>query len=69
MTTMKVGSSVRVNAFLVIAEAVDRGINWGWQHAHKHVEDPGETAIKESLYNDIMNELCEVLRFDDGANA
>lgn len=62
---VEVKEAVRVNAYRVIADAVWSGIGWGWQHAHKHTDQPGEHHIKERLYNDIMDELCEVLEFDD----
>lgn len=58
---VEVRAIVRVDAYRVIADAVERGIMWGWLHAHKHTNEPGEGAIKECMERDIMNELCEFL--------
>lgn len=60
-----VKATVRVDAYRIIADAVERGIMWGWQHSHKHTDDPDRYAIEDAIFNDIMNELCGVLRFDD----
>ena len=57
---------VKVRPYDIVVEAVVNGIDWGWQHAHKHDRAPDVELIKEKLRQDIMGELCEVLDFGDG---
>jgi hypothetical protein len=63
---------VRVDAYGVVCEAVENGIGWGWQRAHKHSEAPSEQALKDAIYQAVINELCEALEFppfEEEANA
>lgn len=62
---VEVRAIVRVDAYRVIADAVERGIMWGLQHATKHVEYPSMDQMTVHLERDIMSELCEVLDFGD----
>jgi len=49
------------------AAAVEVGVEWGWMHAHKHVDDPSEQLIKEAIVRDVVNEISERFRFgEDG---
>lgn len=62
---VRINSSVRLDAYRIIADAVEQGIQWGLQHARKHIDgDPGDDVLAECLERDIMNELCEILEFD-----
>jgi hypothetical protein len=58
-------TKLKMKVYNIVEEAVGRGIDWGWQHAHKHVDDPGEELIKERILNDVMIQLCEVVDFDE----
>lgn len=61
---LKVKDGVRVDAYEVICRAIEEGINYGWNRAHKHTPNPTEEEFKAAIYNAISNELCEVLKFD-----
>jgi hypothetical protein len=60
-----VAATVRVNAYAVIERAIEEGIERGWHRAHKHTDDPVPGAIRSELYNAVLGELCEVLRFHE----
>jgi hypothetical protein len=57
--------SVRINAYAVISRAVEDGIAYGYTRAHKHTDSPGEDLMKREIENAVMNEICEVLLFDE----
>ena len=66
MKKKKITASVlRVNFYSIISDAIDRGIDIGWNHAHKHTDNPGEEMLKQHIFQDIMNELCDILEFDE----
>jgi hypothetical protein len=62
---IKIKAEVKVKTYSVIAEAVDSGINYGWNRAHKHTSLPGEDAIKREIYDGVMMELGELLIFPE----
>jgi hypothetical protein len=57
--------SVRINAYVVIQRAVEEGIAYGYMRAHKHTDSPSEDIIKTDIENAVMNEICDVLIFDN----
>lgn len=68
MTAVDVMATVRVEAYRVISDAVERGIMWGWQRSIKHLDPeqtPDELSVKENMEREIMSQLCEVLDFGD----
>lgn len=58
-------SVLRVDAYKVLVQAIEDGVNLGWSRAHKHNDRPGEATIKESMRNEIMNSICEWFNFDE----
>lgn len=48
-----------------LEDCIERGVMWGWQHAHKHVERPEVEAICDHMVRDIMNEICEEFDLDE----
>lgn len=61
---MQVNSRVKINAYKVIDDAIDRAIRYGYNRAHKHVDRPSEDQMIDEIHRAIMNELCELLTFD-----
>lgn len=59
---------IRVRVYPVLEDAVERGVSYGYHRAFKHTDKPDEEAIKESICQQVMNELCEALIFDDEEN-
>lgn len=56
---------MRANEYLVLSEAVEEGIDYGWMRAHKHVDNPSDEAIKEQLVNAVMASISEYFLFDE----
>jgi hypothetical protein len=54
----------KMKKYGIISDAIERGIQWGWQHAHKHTDTPDEDSVKQHIYDDVMNEIFEVVNFD-----
>lgn len=65
MTKLKVAATVRINAYAVIMAAIERGIEAGYYHAHKHTNTPSREAIEESIRQYIAIELAEVVEWGD----
>jgi hypothetical protein len=62
---LPVSAALRIDAYAVVASAVEAGIARGWRRAHKHTEAPGEHGICEAMEQGVMEALCEVVRFGD----
>lgn len=58
--------TVRLNAYRIIEDAVERGVRYGIHRAHKHVENPGEEHLIQEIHRAVMNDLGEILKFGDG---
>lgn len=58
------GGIMRVKAYDVLSRAVEEGVSYGYNRAHKHVEKPSPTAIVESVEREVMNSICEYFEFD-----
>ena len=56
---------VKVDVYKVIQDAVERGVRYGYSRAHKHVEHPGEEHLCQEVYTSVMNELCDLLKFEE----
>ena len=51
----------KLNLYTIIEERIESGITMGWMHAHKYTDAPEVDSIYESLLNDIMQQLSEVI--------
>lgn len=56
--------TVKLNAYRVISDAIERGIMYGYRRAHKHTDEPSEDVVCEEMKNGIMIELAEVIEWD-----
>lgn len=54
----------KIKTYHILSECVSRGINAGWNKAHKHTDTPSEDLIKEQIEHYIMNEISEYFDFD-----
>ena len=61
---IKISNSIKLNSYRIITDKIEEGINWGWSRSHKHGDNPGEDVIKEQIYNEITNVLCDIIDFD-----
>ena len=62
----KVVGIIRVNTYDVIVRAVEGGVTYGMNRAHKHTDNPTRETTTEAITNAVISELCEVLMFDHG---
>ena len=60
-----ISGSIRVNAYTVVERAVEEGVELGCNRAHKYADKPTRESLADAIELAVMNELCEVLRFDD----
>jgi hypothetical protein len=69
---MQTTSIMKVKEYIVFSEAVETGINIGWNRAFKHVDLTDkqtellhnlEDQIKESIYNAVTDQVCEYFEF------
>ena len=49
----------------VLEIAVEQGVSYGYQRAHKHVENPTEGAIIDSIVEQVMNSLDDWFEFGE----
>lgn len=57
-------TNVKIDTYKIISRAIEEGIQYGYRRAHKYVENPDENHIVDQIYGAIMNELSEILIFD-----
>ena len=56
---------IYIEAYTVVDHAVEEGVALGYRRAHKHLNNPAEAVMVETIHREVMNALCEVLRFDE----
>ena len=54
-----------VNAFAVLARAVEEGVAYGWNRAHKHTPTPPPEAVQQAIEDAVMSEVSVWFSFDD----
>jgi hypothetical protein len=52
----------------ILETAVEQGVSYGYNRAHKHVENPTEGAIIDSIVEQVMNSLDDWFIFEDDAS-
>jgi hypothetical protein len=65
--------NMKVKEYVVFSEAVETGINRGWNRAFKHLDcsdevrkflDQYEQTIKDNIYQAVTGDVCEYFDFD-----
>jgi hypothetical protein len=51
---------VPIDVYGIVARAVESGVAYGWNRAHKHSESPGADHIKCEIERAVINELSDV---------
>ena len=49
---------------VILEQAIEEGVRRGYSRAHKHVENPTEGAIIESIEEHVMSAIYEYFTFD-----
>jgi SpoU rRNA methylase family enzyme len=62
---IKINSSIRINAYEIITRAVEEGVQYGYNRAHKHTNKPSKDLLFNEIESAVMNSICEVILFDD----
>ena len=65
MSKVKIDTTVRINAYSILDDAVEVAVRYGYQRAHKHTETPAEADIVEAIHSAVMTALTEVLIFSE----
>jgi len=50
---------------VILEMAIEAGVRRGYSRAHKHVENPTEGAIIESIEDCVMSEIYEYFTFEE----
>ena len=49
----------------ILEMAIENGVKYGYNRAHKHVENPSEGAIIDNVVEGVMNSLYEWFDFEE----
>jgi hypothetical protein len=69
---------MKAKEYIIFSEAVETGINIGWNRAFKHVDlteeqqkaiDKLEHIIKDHIYQAVTGQVCEYFIFEDNEEA
>ncbi|PIR38095.1 MAG: hypothetical protein COV35_07600 [Alphaproteobacteria bacterium CG11_big_fil_rev_8_21_14_0_20_39_49] len=55
---------LKLKTHSIIAEAVEKGVSYGFQRSHKHTDNPSQEHIIQEIERAVMYELAEVIDFD-----
>ena len=50
---------------VILEQAIEEGVRRGYSRAHKHVENPTETAIIENIEDAVMSSIYEYFDFEE----
>ena len=56
---------MKVKTRVILEMAIEEGVRRGYSRAHKHVENPTEGAIIESIEEHVMSAIYEYFTFDE----
>lgn len=56
---------MKVNLYRIIDRAIDEGVEYGYNRAYKHTDNPTPEQLKADIANGVMNQICEYVDFFD----
>jgi len=62
---IKGSAIIRLDVYKIIDDTIYTAIQYGYSRAHKHTETPSKDHLIEEIHKAIMNDLSEILNFDD----
>lgn len=65
MKKRAIRSDIQVDSYAVLDRAVEEGIRWGWERAHKHTATPSPSDIQDAIARAVMHEITEYFKFDE----
>lgn len=51
--------------YSIIERAVEEGVQYGWNRAHKYEDTPDPETIREHVTREVMNAISEVMHFSN----
>ena len=51
---------------VILNMAIEEGVNRGWHRAHKHVENPSDESIVDTISDCVMSAITDYFNFEDG---
>jgi hypothetical protein len=59
------GLMMKPNFRKVLELAIEEGVRYGYNRAHKHMENPSENAIIDNVVEQVINSIDEWFYFED----
>lgn len=56
---------VKANLYEIVSRAVEEGVQYGYSRSFKHTDNPDKEVMIDTIYQAVMNALCEVIKFDE----
>jgi hypothetical protein len=53
---------------VILEQAIEEGVRYGYHRAHKHVENPTEEQICEHIEEQVMSSIYDYFDFDEEVN-
>jgi hypothetical protein len=50
---------------VILEQAIEEGVRYGYSRAHKHIENPSEGAVIEAIEDAVMSQIYEYFDFDE----
>jgi len=57
--------SMRPRTYRILEMAVESGVEYGYNRAYKHTDDPSDEQIKQSISEAVLLEISEWFDVDD----
>jgi hypothetical protein len=57
---------MRANEYMVMVMCVDKGVQMGWERAHKHEKNPDPNHVQDCINDAVLAEINEWFIFNDG---
>lgn len=51
--------------YTILSECIERGIELGFNRAHKHNDNPGSQEIKTQIYHAVTSEITDYFAFEE----
>lgn len=49
---------------VILERCIEEGVLSGYRRAHKHIDEPDETALVDTITTEIMGKIYELFTFD-----
>jgi hypothetical protein len=53
------------NEYAILADCIERGIELGYNRAHKHNDTPDSGEIRNQIYDAVIMEIAEYFTFEE----